>query len=257
MRSAGGLKLTLALALALACLAPGFAVAQPLTVSAAASLGDALRELGHDFEAAHARVTVRVNVAASGVLLQQIAQGAPVDVLASADAETVDSGVQRGLLLADGRHDFAANRVVLVVPALPAGSGPVATLADLARPEVQRIAIGKPATVPAGRYARQVLDAARLWPAVQRKVVPADSVRQVLDYVARGEVDAGFVYATDAATLPERVRVVLTAQGHAPVRYPAAVVAASLQPALAREFIAFLRSAPAQAVLARRGFLPP
>lgn len=225
-----------------------------LTVSVASSLADTLQPIARSFEAAHPGLQVRLNSGASGALLQQIAHGAPADVLASADSDTVDSGVQRGLLQAAGRQDFASNRLVLVVPI---GNTTFMRLNDLANPEVRRIAIGKVATVPAGRYARQALDAARLWPAVQRKVVPADNVRQVLDYVARAEVDAGFVYATDAASQPMRVRTVALDADLSPVRYVVAVVQGSPQAALAAAFIGHLRSAPAQAAFQAAGFGPP
>ena len=229
--------------------------AQTITVSAAASLTEALREIGRRFEAAKPGVSVRLNFAASGVLIQQILAGAPVDVFVSADEETMSRGIEQKALDPATRFDFAANTLVLVAPMQ--GAPAIASVADLARPEVRRVAIGKPATVPAGRYARQALETARQWPAVEPKLVFADNVRQVLDYVARGEVEAGFVYRTDAELMKERVRVVLTASGHAPITYPAAAVADSRQPALAREFLAFLAGAEAQGVLARQGFARP
>ena len=230
------------------------APAQSLTVSAAASLTEALKEIGARFEAAHAGSTLRFNFAASGVLLQQIAQGAPADVFVSADEETVARGIEQKLLDPATRRLFAGNVVVLI---RPQGSMAVKALADLPRPEVRRIAVGKPASVPVGRYTQQGLTAAQLWDALQPKIVPGDSVRQVLDYVARGEVEAGFVYATDAALMAEKVQVVQTLPGHAPVLYPAVVVADSRQKALARAFVAFLGGAEAQAILARRGFTNP
>jgi molybdate transport system substrate-binding protein len=238
----------------LACV-PVLAHAGQLTVSAAASLSDALREIGTRFEATRPGTTVRFNFAASGVLLQQIVQGAPVDVFVSADPETMARGVDQKLLDASTQRDFAGNTLVLVAPAQEPPA--LRALADLAGAGVRRVAMGKPATVPAGRYTRQALDAAGAWAQVQPKVVYADNVRQVLDYVARGEVEAGFVYRTDAEAARGKVRVVLTASGHAPIRYPAAVVADSRQAALAREFHAFLFSADAQAVLARFGFARP
>ncbi len=131
------------------------------------------------------------------------------------------------------------------------------TLAELAQPSIRRIAIGVPASVPAGRYARAVLEQAGLWPQVEAKTVGAQSVRQALDYVARGEVDAGFVYATDAATMPGRVRVAFTVATPAPVRYPIAVVAASREAVPAQAFAAYVLSAPAQAILRRHGFGRP
>ncbi|WP_298233958.1 molybdate ABC transporter substrate-binding protein [uncultured Azohydromonas sp.] len=232
--------------------APLMAAAQQLTVSAAASLTDAFREIGTRFEAVKPGTTVRFNFAASGVLIQQILQGAPVDVFVSADQETMDRGVKEKVLDAATRRDFTSNSLVMVTPM--AGAPTLSRIADLTRPEVKRVAIGKLATVPVGRYTKQSLEAAKVWEAVEPKFVFADSVRQVLDYVARGEVEAGFVYRTDAELMKDKVRVVLTARDHAPVTYPAAVVTDSRQPALAREFVAFLSSAEAQSILGRYGF---
>ncbi|MBI5907056.1 MAG: molybdate ABC transporter substrate-binding protein [Burkholderiales bacterium] len=231
---------------------PLLAAAQQLTVSAAASLSHAFNELAPKFEAGKPGVTLRFNFAASGALLQQVAQGAPVDVFASADQATVTRGTGQKLFDADTQRDFARNTVVLVVPAQ--GGPDIKSLADLGSPSVRRIAIGKTATVPVGRYTKEVLDAARLWSVLAPKFVFADSVRQVLDYVARGEADAGFVYRTDAAISGDKVKVVLTASGHTPVSYPVVVVSESRNKALARDFIAFLSTPVAQQVLARHGF---
>jgi molybdate transport system substrate-binding protein len=246
----------MARALAILCLAllPSWAAAQQLTISAAASLADALREIGSRFEAARPGVTLRHNFAASGVLVQQIVQGAPVDVFVSADQATMDRGVAAQALDPASRRNIARNTLVMVAPA---GSTGPNHLADLALPGVGRIAIGKAATVPAGRYTQQALEAAQLWAPLQPKLVPADNVRQVLDYVARGEVAAGFVYRTDAELMKHRLRLVLTAAGHEPITYPAAAVATSRQPALARAYLDHLRSAEAQAVFARFGFGAP
>lgn len=230
------------------------ALAQQLTVSAAASLTDALRSIGAMFETVHPGVRLRLNFAASGTLLQQIAQGAPVDVFVSADEDTVARGLAMKLLDADSVRAFAANELVLIRPA----AGPeLKGLQDLVGPQVRRLAIVKPATGPAGRYAQQALASAGLWDAIQPRVIPADTVRQVMDYVARGEVEAGFVYRTDAAPMAERVRVVMTVGGHLPIRYPAVVTSASPHKPLAAEFIAFLGSAPARQLLLSRGFTLP
>lgn len=242
--------------LALAAFALPFAAsAQQLTVSAAASLTEAFKELGPRFEATRPGVQLRFNFAASGVLLQQISQGAPADLFASADPETMDRAVAQKLVDAATRRNFAANTLVLVEPAR-GGTG-IKGLADLSGPKVKKIAIGKLATVPVGRYTRQSLDSANLWTALEPKFVQADNVRQVLDYVARGEVEAGFVYRTDAAVMADKVRIALTAGGHSPVTYPVAVVAHSKQQALARDFVAFLSSDAGQRVLAKYGFAKP
>jgi molybdate transport system substrate-binding protein len=244
-----------ALLAALLAALPVSARAQALTVSAASSLTEPLREIGRRFEAARPGVAVRFNFASSGVLVQQIIQGAPADVFVAADQETMARGIGQKVLDAATRRDFAGNSLVMVTPARDAAAP--AALADLGRAGVKRVAVGKPATAPVGRYAQQALAAANLWAAVEPKIVYADNARQVLDYVARGEVDAGFVYRTDAALAADRVRVALTVAGHEPISYPAAVVADSRQPALAREFHAFLFGAEAQAILARFGFRAP
>jgi molybdate transport system substrate-binding protein len=242
---------SIALALAL----PLAASAQQLTVSAAASLTDAFKELAPKFEAAKPGAQLRLNFAASGALLQQIAQGAPVDVFASADQETMDRALAQKLIEPDTRKNFASNSLVLIEPAK---DGPnLKTLQDLAGAPVKRIAIGKVETVPVGRYTQQALESAQLWQPLQPKFVQADSVRQVLDYVSRGEAEAGFVYRTDAAIMGDKVHIVLTATGHTPVTYPVAVVSESKEKALAKDFVAFLGSDAAQQVLAKYGFGKP
>ncbi len=249
------MRFTRCFATALVAALPLLAAAQQLTVSAAASLTNAFKEIGGKFEAGRPGVTLRFNFAASGVLIQQVAQGAPVDVFASADQATVTQGIEQKLFDADTRRDFARNTVVLIVPAQ--GGLDIKSLTDLSATGVKRIAIGKMATVPVGRYTKEVLDVARLWATLEPKFVFADSVRQVLDYVARGEVDAGFVYRTDAAIGGDKVKIVLTAEGHTPATYPVVVVSDSRNKALARDFTAFLSTSPALEVLAKYGFGKP
>ncbi len=254
MRRRSHLLLSVALAAA-AALPLAAAAQQQITVSAAASLTDAFKELGPKFEALKPGTTVRYNFAASGALLQQIAQGAPVDVFASADQPTMDKANEQKLVDAATRRNFVTNSLVLIEPAT-GGTG-IKALADLNGAAVKKIAIGKVETVPVGRYTKQVLDGASLWATLEPKFVQGDSVRQVLDYVARGEVDAGFVYATDAALMAGKVKVVLSPNPSSPVTYPVAVVADSKQKALAGDFVAFLTSDAAQQVLQKYGFGKP
>ncbi|MCA3152313.1 MAG: molybdate ABC transporter substrate-binding protein, partial [Rhodocyclaceae bacterium] len=159
----------------LALLASGPALAAELTVSAAASLNNAFRELAPSFEAQNPGTRVVFNFAASDALLAQVARGAPVDVFASADEQTMDRAGQQKLLVAGSRRTFARNGLVVVVPA-DAKPRPAA-LADLGQPAFRRIAIGSPATVPAGRYARAALEAAKLWTAIEPRVVFSQNVR--------------------------------------------------------------------------------
>ncbi|MCC6868816.1 MAG: molybdate ABC transporter substrate-binding protein [Burkholderiales bacterium] len=241
---------TFALTLALA--AP--TAAQEIVVSAAASLTNAFRDIGKDFEARNAGVKVTFNFAASDVLVTQIVKGAPADVFASADQAAMDRGEAAGAILAGTRRDFAANALVLVVP----GRGPApAALAELTQERYRRIALGSPQSVPAGRYAKEALDAAKLWGSLESRLVFAQNVRQVLDYVARGEADAGFVYATDAAIMPDKVKVVFDVPTSTPVRYPIAAVKDSKHPALAKAFVALVASDAGQAELRKYGFRAP
>ncbi|HEY8010682.1 MAG TPA: molybdate ABC transporter substrate-binding protein [Rudaea sp.] len=229
------------------------ACADDLTVSAAASLTNAFGEIAKAYETQHAGTHVVLNFAASDVLLKQIEQGAPADVFASADEVTMDRAAGSGRVDASTRRDFATNSLVLVAPI--SGIAPAA-LGDLKQERYKRVAIGNPDSVPAGRYAKQVLVDAGLWDTLQPKLVDAQNVRQALDYVARGEAEAGFVYATDAATQAQKVRVALNVPTATPVRYPVAVVAGSVQERAARSFVEFLFSAQSQSVLARYGFSP-
>jgi molybdate transport system substrate-binding protein len=233
--------------------AAGVAAAADLTVSAAASLTNAFQEIGTGFEAANPGTKVQFNFAASGPLLQQIARGAPVDVFASADQETMNQAEQHKLIRPGTRADFVSNSLVVIGPF---DKPPAKSLADLAGPTFRQVAIGVPASVPVGRYTKAVLEKAGLWPQIEAKMIGAQTVRQVLDYVARGEVDAGFVYSTDAALMPDKVKMAFIVPTEQPVTYPIAVVAASSNGA-AERFVAYVNSPPAQAVLARFGFARP
>jgi len=224
-----------------------------ITVSAAISLKNAFEELGALYEK-QSGVGVLFNFGASGQLLQQLIGGAPVDVFASAAQQDVDEAERRGLLLPDSRANFAGNQLVLVVPA--ASHSRLASFKGLSHKDVQRIAVGNPRSVPVGRYAREVLLFHKLLPALERKLIYAENARQVLDWVARGEVDAGVVYATDAASRPHEVRLVAQAQdaSHTPIVYPAAVVRGTPHQAQARAFLSLLLSEAGQEILGRHGF---
>jgi molybdate transport system substrate-binding protein len=231
--------------------APAYAD-QELIVSAAASLTNALQEVAGQFEKAHPGTKIVCNFAASGSLLQQIAQGAPVDVFASADQKTMNQAQEKGLIVPASRKNFVSNALVLIAPA-EAGV-PLAGLSDLVSEKVKRVAVGNPESVPVGRYTQEALTKAGLWETLKPKFIYGESVRQVLDYVMRGEVDAGFVFATDAGIVQGKVKVVAEVQGHQPIIYPAALVAASPKQALAQSFVDFLLSPAAQEIFKKYGF---
>jgi molybdate transport system substrate-binding protein len=231
------------------------ATAAELIVSAAASLTSAFGEIGRAFGQAEPGSTVVLNFGGSGQLLQQIDRGAPVHVFASADQETMDRAQQRGLIDVATRIDFTRNALVVIVPA---DSGlPFTGLDSLRADGVRRLAISNPDSVPVGRYARDALTRAGLWRALQPRIINTQHVRQSLDYVARGEVDAGFVYSTDAAVMAGKVRIAGEIPTPSPITYPIAAVKDNNQAQLARRFIAFVQSASGQAILVRHGFLRP
>jgi molybdate transport system substrate-binding protein len=229
--------------------------AAELIVSAAASLTNAFGEIGKLFEASHSGERVTFNFASSGALLAQIAKGAPADVFASADTVTMDRAEKQGLLVPGTRRTLLHNKLVLVAPA--ASTASLSSLASLEDAAVRRIAIGNPASVPAGRYAKRALEAAGLWSKLEPKYILAQHVRQALDYVARGEVDAGIVYATDAAIMKGAVRVAAEIPLDKPIAYPVAIVKETRNRALAQAFSKMLESPAAQAVFTRYGFSQP
>jgi molybdate transport system substrate-binding protein len=247
----------LALAALLTVLAGPAASGQELTFSVAISVKDATEELGRRFTQRHPGIVLRYNVGASGELQKQIEAGAPVDLFVSAGQRQMDELDRRGLIAPATRRVFARNVLTIVKPA--DSTIDLAAPADLLAPRVTRIVVGNPRTVPAGQYAEESLRALGLWDRLRPKLVFAENVRQALDYVARGEVDAGFVYATDAALRGREVKEAVrpSEDTYRPITYPVAVVKDARQPALAAAFIDLLVGRDGQQVLARFGFLPP
>ena len=248
------------LIMASALFLPAGAKAEPqqeLIVSAAMSLKNAFEEIGKLFESRCAGAKVSFNFGASGDLARQIEGGAPADVFASASPKDMDSLQNKGLILHETRDDFAGNEVVLIAPA--ASKLNLKKTEDLKIKGVKKIAIGNPQTVPAGRYAEEVLKHYRMFDALRDRLVLGENARQVLDYVARGEVDAGIVYRTDAMAQAQNVKVFVrfSEESHSPIVYPAAVIKDTKNGALAREFVRFLASSPeARRALETYGFLP-
>ncbi|MGO9275309.1 MAG: molybdate ABC transporter substrate-binding protein [Terriglobia bacterium] len=224
-----------------------------LTVSAAVSLKESLQEIAGLYQRQQPQVSIIYNFAGSGTLQRQIEQGAPVDVFASASPREMDALQAKGLVMVETRRNIAANEVVLIAPQ---DSGAVSGFGDLTAPRVKRIALGEPASVPAGKYAQQTLVSLNLWDQIQAKLVFAQDVRQVLEFVSTGNADAGMVYRTDTQ-ITDRVKVVAAApdSSHSPVVYPAAVLRASHHPDQAKQFVEFLAGPEAQAALARHGFV--
>jgi len=229
--------------------------AAQVLVGAAASLTNAFKAIAQAYEASHPNVTVRVSFAASDVVLQQIINGAPVDVFASADQTAMDKAAAAHVIDVSTRKDFVQNEVVLIAP-IQAGTA-INNVADLKSSKVTRVTIGNPATVPVGRYTQAALQMSGDWAALESKLVNAQNVRQALDYVVRGEVDAGFVFGTDAVVAADKVRRVQSVATPQPVRYPIALTKRSNRSPEAQALQDFILSDQGQAILAKFGFKKP
>jgi molybdate transport system substrate-binding protein len=243
--------------LAIAVLAgtPSRADQPPLIVFAAASLTNALQEVGDGFTK-ETSIPVRFSFAASSALARQIESGAPAEAFFSADVDWMGYLQQRNLIQIDTRHDLLGNRLVLIAPVDSLIKIQIAPHFALAAAlGKQHLATGDPDSVPVGRYAREALTSLGVWDDVADRLVRADSVRSALAFVDRGEAALGIVYATDAR-IDKGVRVVdvFPADSHAPIIYPAALTR-SAKPAAAR-FLAYVRGPAGDAVFKAYGFVP-
>lgn len=246
--------LTLLAALFTLALAPA-ARAQDLTVFAAASLQNALEEIGALYKARQGKA-VKYSFAASSALARQIEQGGPAAVFLSADEQWMDWLAQRQLIVPASRKSLLGNRLVLVVPSSNAATIDIKPNFDFMGllGKDGRWVTGDPTNVPVGRYAQEALTHLGVWTTAQTRLVRAENVRVALTFVERGEAAAGVVYATDAA-LSKKVHVAGTfpADSHAPISYPVAIVAKNDSQA-ARDYVAFLSSADAAQVFKKFGF---
>ncbi|MDB6174934.1 MAG: modA [Chthoniobacteraceae bacterium] len=226
--------------------------AAEITVSAAASLKDALNEIKALYSAGHPGTTISYNFGGSGALQQQIENGAPADIFLSAAAKQMDALEKKGLLLAGTRRDLLTNKLVLIVSK---DSRTVNVITDLTKAEVLHIALGDPKSVPVGSYAREVFTYLNIWESVEPKLVRMLNVRQVLTAVETSNAEAGMVYLTDAK-LSNKVRIVTAAPegSHSPVVYPIAVINGTKHREEALDFAGFLTGTPARQVFIRCGF---
>jgi molybdate transport system substrate-binding protein len=224
-----------------------------VTVYGAASLTDALQQLGDRFTLTTG-VPVRLSFAASSALARQIEAGSPAEMFFSADPEWMDYLEQRALIQKSTRRNLLGNRLALVAPA-------DSTVALTIRPHfglraalgAERLATGDPNMVPVGRYARAALTSLGVWDEVADRLVPAENVRSALMFVARGEAPLGIVYETDARIDP-KVRIVdlFPLDSHPPITYPVALTrSASVE---AARFLEYLRGPEAKAAFEKFGF---
>ncbi|NJM45595.1 MAG: molybdate ABC transporter substrate-binding protein [Alkalinema sp. RU_4_3] len=224
-----------------------------LLVAAAASLQKALQEVIPLYAQANPNQTIYYNFAASGALQQQIEQGAPADVFISAAAKQMKALQEKGLLESGTQKSLLTNQLVLIIPKQT--SVALTDFKQLVRPDVKRISVGEPRSVPAGQYATEVLKNLGILEQVQSKFVLGNNVKSVLTAVETGDVDAGIVYITDAKG-SDKVTIAATDDEklHAPIVYPIAVLKASKSLGKAKEYVEFLQSDSAKAVFKKYGF---
>lgn len=223
-----------------------------LTISAAASLTDAMEEIKAIYAKENEKIALTYNFGSSGALQQQIEQGAPADMFISAAPKQMDALQDQELIINDTRKDLLENKIVLIIPK---EAQPLSSFEDLATDKVKKFAIGAPDSVPAGKYAKETLISLKIWDKVEPKLVLAKDVRQVLAYVETGNVEAGIVYQTDAQ-ISEKIQIAAVApdESHSPIIYPAAVLKSSKHANEAREFLEFLSGDQAQEIFEKYGF---
>lgn len=223
-----------------------------ITVSAAASLREALEEAGQKFMDDNPEIKLIYNFGGSGSLQQQIAQGAPVDLFISAAEDKYHQLIAKNMIDKNHSVQLLGNELVLIVPK---EKQDIETLDDLLKSDIKRIAIGTPETVPAGQYAKQTFLSAGLWSRLESKIINTKDVRQVLSYVETENVDAGIVYKTDAIISDKIKMVPISGQDlHDPIIYPAGVISSSKNPDEAIQFFEFLRDHEAIKIFKKYGF---
>ncbi len=251
----GGLLIALVLAIGLGLPNPAPAQAQSVTllIAAAASLQDVLTELDPMFEKANSSVAVNYNFAASGVLQQQIEQGAPVDVFFSAATKQMEALQAKDLIVPETRRNLLTNHLALIVP--ENSTLGLTSFRQLTDAKVKKISVGEPRSVPVGQYTAELFTNLGILEQVRSRLVYGNSVRNVLAAVESGNADAGVVYSTDAK-ISAQVTQVATAPDslHSPIVYPIAVIKASHNTAAAERYTQFLASDPAKEMFRKHGF---
>ncbi|MUT68024.1 molybdate ABC transporter substrate-binding protein [Paenibacillus sp. NEAU-GSW1] len=249
-------NLLLALAILAAPIQPAAAAKAKteLLVSAAASLQDSLDEIEIAYEKANPDINLTFNYASSGTLQKQIEQGAPADLFFSAGKKQMDALVKQGLI--SESKTLLKNELVMVIPSNSKKT--FMTIKQLTDKGIKKIAIGQPESVPAGQYAKEALTARKVWDSLEPKLVLAKDVRQVLTYVETGNVDAGFVYKTDALTSTKvKIALKISPSVHTPIVYPAGIVKETKHSTEAKAFYAYLQTKAATSVFEKYGFKLP
>lgn len=224
-----------------------------INISAAASLTEALTEISTEY-AKQSNAVLQFNFAASGTLQKQIEEGAPCDIFISASKAHMDKLQDAGIIIDDSRTDLLGNSLTLIAAAEKADV--IAGFNSLIDGSVESLSIGEPDSVPAGKYAKEALENLGIWNDVEGKIVYAKDVKQVLEYVETGNVDCGLVYRSDALLLDTgKIIEDASEDSHAPIVYPAALIANSDSDKAAAEFFRFLVSDFSKTVFGKYGFM--
>jgi molybdate transport system substrate-binding protein len=215
---------------------------------------DVLAEIKQLYLIKHPQANITFNFGSSGSLQNQIEQGAPIDIFISAAPEQMDNLAAKKLLLEETRQDLVKNQMVLITSP---NNQLIDDFSDLTKKSTEQVALGEPNSVPAGKYAQEILTNLKLIDDIQAKAVYGKDVRQVLNYVATGNIEAGIVYRSDTTT-NKTVKVVATAPEitHSPVVYPVAIVKDSYHPQAAKQMLEFLLSDETKEIFIRYGFTP-
>jgi molybdate transport system substrate-binding protein len=227
--------------------------AEEILVSAAASLTDVLNEISKDYQS-KSKNTVKFNYGPSSGLARQIDEGAPADIFFSADLPQMDNLDKKGRLEPGTRKNLLSNQLVIIAPA--DSKLAISSPKDLLKADVKRIALAEPSSVPVGVYTSKYLTDERLWDQVKPKVVPVQDVRATLASVESGNVEAGFVYKTDAA-VSRKVKIVyeVPIDKGPKITYPLAIVKDSKRKEAARDFVSYVQSPAAKDAFKKYGFI--
>lgn len=224
-----------------------------ILVSAASSLKDVLEEIVVDFQTKHKEIEVKFNFAASGTLKQQIEQGAPVDIFISASVDKFEELKDQSYI--EDQIQLVSNELVLITSTNNQNVNQIQEIRNIKGNGFEKISIGTPSIVPAGAYAEQALTNLGIFDDIREKIVYAKDVRQVLTYVETENVQAGFVYKTDAI-LSEKVKIVgnVDPKYYDPIHYPAGIVKNSKHPEESKLFLDYLNSEAVKAIWTKYGF---
>ena len=222
-----------------------------LNISAAASLKEAMADIQTEFKKVNPNVTLTVNFGASGSLQQQIEQGAPCDIFISAGQSQMKALNEKSLLLENTKKDLVKNDLVLV----GSKDTTVTSLADLTSDKIKKIAVGEPASVPAGKYADEVFTKLGIKDAVASKLVFAKDVKEVLAWTTSGNTEVGFVYKSDALSSNSAKIIEIVAEDkHSPITYPIGIIKTSKNPDVSKAFEDFLFTDTCKTIFEKYGY---